>query len=1261
MQSPGQTAQLAGCHRLVPLLLGLLGLSSAANATWYTYDPQAAYPDNNLQALCDLCSTHGDTHTGIQLEGDWNQSLVITNARSQSWVLEGNGHRIAEQLWILDSTPPAGQDEARLTIRLGWIGLDRGETEVQDGSTVTVGAANVELRGVTFLGQDRLESINGQCQRVGSGSLMDLQGHATSSSAGDPNSALFAGSLFGSVDVIDCIFDFRFEAVSPCLPGSGYLPEAVRASNAKLRVYNPGIPSAGCRNFSNGFLLAQESLVHLAAVELEGLQIVSGATTNHPAALLTASGTLLEGGTDVGTPPQILLLNSILENCGGGEAGVLWSDGITGGGDYGGVQIAGTTRISDCFGTRTGAIHIESCKLSGISGVEFSGNTSLVQDPGTGSGALSLIELSGTAQAPIEDCHFFNNSTPTTQNGGAITLVDCAFALRRTEVIHCPGPAILVTQIAPRVFSVEDVLIDANFVDPNPHGLVLSAPSIPGCVIRNLLMDNYTYGAKIGWSSQVPLAELLLDGITIWAGFSAIGITDCAEPIRITNTNLDAGIYGIVFEEGAEEDDQLHLSHVNLDDCVVLAPDPWFPEYTQESVTTYSSGFVGTGSVVEKYQLRWNSPLLDIGTGTGNGNQELLDYDFDYTPRDIGYKRRFPVIALGETNYDPPVGWYTVPAESSADVAFAGAVPHGSVYRVGTGAELHMIGGSEPFHVGDPEGERTVLVSRDPGNLQHADVLRFSVEDDGPLEFHGTKLNGMPRHIEFHKCTIGLDGQSGLETVEFDQGPGTPIEVTLYFERAAGQVSDFDFRRETGSDLRLRLFSTLRSSVSVDNCQFSATHPDEDYTLVMEGKKAGVATLISDCTFDGSSDTGVPIRLLDSQPRLENNLVHGVRHLALSSYLGAFTMDHTARNRFLSEYENQPPALYRLLFLHDSPVYLECGENAFVYRQADVEPVFDYIFYKGKEPFQGIGQPDWKQYRLNFWGTDCSTPLATTGRIPSWAVAGDELPMCPAGNPLVCGSIISGMLSQGQAQEEHGNAQAAAGTYESLMSAYPESPEALSAAQRLKAIAFSGQVERDPEDLQALAGAVDHSEGILPAYLMGAAECLRAWQGDRPGAETNLLALMATAQDESESAVAAKNLLEIATYPASGGLSRHAPADTRVLRDARRVLLAFDSEAFASSGSPSDSGLPGSLELHPAYPNPFNPGTTIRLHLDHEAPLELAIWNLAGQKVAVLHQGRLAAGGHEFQWQAHHQASGVYLLRATTPGQSRQQKLLLIK
>jgi hypothetical protein len=39
----------------------------------------------------------------------------------------------------------------------------------------------------------------------------------------------------------------------------------------------------------------------------------------------------------------------------------------------------------------------------------------------------------------------------------------------------------------------------------------------------------------------------------------------------------------------------------------------------------------------------------------------------------------------------------------------------------------------------------------------------------------------------------------------------------------------------------------------------------------------------------------------------------------------------------------------------------------------------------------------------------------------------------------------------------------------------------------------------------------------------------------------------------------------------------------------------------------------------------------------------------------------LAAGEHEFQWQAQDQASGVYLLRVTTPGQSRQQKLLLIK
>jgi hypothetical protein len=253
------------------------------------------------------------------------------------------------------------------------------------------------------------------------------------------------------------------------------------------------------------------------------------------------------------------------------------------------------------------------------------------------------------------------------------------------------------------------------------------------------------------------------------------------------------------------------------------------------------------------------------------------------------------------------------------------------------------------------------------------------------------------------------------------------------------------------------------------------------------------------------------------------------------------------------------------------------------------------------------------------------------------------------------------LLTSGQELEDEGEFTGAMSTYEELILGYPDSPEAFTAAQRVKAIAFAGRVERSPEDIQALASAVIESESILPAYLKGVAECLRAWQGDRETAETNLEAQIASASHESDAAVAAKNLLELNTYSGTGGLAQLTTGNSRIRRDARQALFAFDSESFATHGESETSSRPGTLHVEPAYPNPFNPTTTVRLSLGTEAPLTVSIWNLAGQKVTVLHQGNLAAGEYEFQWNAEMHSSGVYLLRAETPGHAEQQKLLLIK
>lgn len=76
-------------------------------------------------------------------------------------------------------------------------------------------------------------------------------------------------------------------------------------------------------------------------------------------------------------------------------------------------------------------------------------------------------------------------------------------------------------------------------------------------------------------------------------------------------------------------------------------------------------------------------------------------------------------------------------------------------------------------------------------------------------------------------------------------------------------------------------------------------------------------------------------------------------------------------------------------------------------------------------------------------------------------------------------------------------------------------------------------------------------------------------------------------------------------------------------------------------------GVPNGYELSAAYPNPFNPTTNFTLTLAQSQEVQVAVYNVLGQQVALLHQGNLAAGSTTFHFDAHQLPSGLYLYRAT--------------
>tara|TARA_R110002096_G_scaffold87831_6_gene201485 strand:- start:454 stop:3195 length:2742 start_codon:yes stop_codon:yes gene_type:complete len=92
-----------------------------------------------------------------------------------------------------------------------------------------------------------------------------------------------------------------------------------------------------------------------------------------------------------------------------------------------------------------------------------------------------------------------------------------------------------------------------------------------------------------------------------------------------------------------------------------------------------------------------------------------------------------------------------------------------------------------------------------------------------------------------------------------------------------------------------------------------------------------------------------------------------------------------------------------------------------------------------------------------------------------------------------------------------------------------------------------------------------------------------------------------------------------------------------------------------------DSFLPKDIVLQQNYPNPFNPTTNIVYTLPQTANVRLSVYNLLGQEVEQLVNGRQSAGSYTATWDASTMASGVYLYKLSVGGKDISKKMVLIK
>ena len=123
-------------------------------------------------------------------------------------------------------------------------------------------------------------------------------------------------------------------------------------------------------------------------------------------------------------------------------------------------------------------------------------------------------------------------------------------------------------------------------------------------------------------------------------------------------------------------------------------------------------------------------------------------------------------------------------------------------------------------------------------------------------------------------------------------------------------------------------------------------------------------------------------------------------------------------------------------------------------------------------------------------------------------------------------------------------------------------------------------------------------------------------------------------------------------------------ANVDVYIDNVEIYEVVESDVTANS---SDKQEPETFELLPAYPNPFNPSTTISYKLPERSHVHLVVYNILGEKVLELVNEYQSPGQHTIQVDGSKLSAGTYLYEivAQTSNSSKTfrsvDKMMLVK
>jgi hypothetical protein len=169
-------------------------------------------------------------------------------------------------------------------------------------------------------------------------------------------------------------------------------------------------------------------------------------------------------------------------------------------------------------------------------------------------------------------------------------------------------------------------------------------------------------------------------------------------------------------------------------------------------------------------------------------------------------------------------------------------------------------------------------------------------------------------------------------------------------------------------------------------------------------------------------------------------------------------------------------------------------------------------------------------------------------------------------------------------------------------------------------------------------------------YLSAEAEMIGGtYTGDR---ETEVMARMVFVNWNGDTGVALP----------SGYYNQPLPEEGTIFRiTTTKRNLPGDLLSVSATTGINEKGELSTYTLFQNYPNPFNPATSIKYNLPHASYITLSIYNILGQRIAILVNKKQESGIHEVTFHADGLPSGVYFYRLEAGDFIRTRKLLLLK